>query len=46
MAQNPNPVSGFDDWAGLLVESAKGVIEDATEAARAIKTASPQTKIL
>ena len=46
MAQNPNPVLGFDDWAGLLVESARGVIEDATEAARAIKTASPQTKIL
>ena len=32
-------------WLGPLVNSAKGVIADATEAARVIKTASPKTKI-
>lgn len=32
-------------WLGPLVNSARGVIADATEAARVIKTASPKTKI-
>lgn len=37
--------TNMHSWVGPLVDSAKGVIADATEAAHVIKIASPKTKI-